>query len=113
MEIEAYSPGCIVIDSKEYHGDVIVYSDHVFNVWWREDGHNLQLVDLVDILESSPSELIIGTGYAQCMLVSDEVVAELKKLKIKFHILETHAAVELFNKRNKGKKVVAALHLTC
>jgi len=113
MKIEAYSPGVIVIDGKEYHGDVILYPDHVFNVWWRKDGHNLQLVDMVDILDSSPDELIIGTGYAQCMNVGDDVLSELKMRKIKFHVVETHQAVELYNKRDKTKNIVAALHLTC
>lgn len=113
MHIDSYSPGNIVIDGKSYEGDVIIYPDHVFNVWWRKDGHHLQLVDLKDILAAKPEVLVIGTGYAQAMKVDSELVDELKAKGIEVHVAETHKAVDIYNSLPRDKKVIAGLHLTC
>jgi hypothetical protein len=113
MTIEHYSFGSIRIDGKTYTSDVIIYPDKVAPSWWRKEGHSLHIVDLKDVINVKPEILIIGTGYSGAMVVPEETISYLKTKGIEVHVTRTEKAVELFNKLRKGKKTVAALHLTC
>lgn len=113
MNIENYSFGKITIDGRQYKSDVIIYPDKVDSSWWRKEGHKLQIADLTEVVNSRPEVLIIGTGYSGVMIVPEETISYLKSKGIKVYIERTTKAVELFNKLQKDRKVVAALHLTC
>jgi hypothetical protein len=113
MNIEHYSFGRITIDGKTYTSDVIIYPGRVDSSWWRKQGHYLQVVDLIDVINTKPDILIIGTGYSGVMVVPKETVSRLESEDIEVHVTRTEKAVELFNKFKKDTTVVAALHLTC
>jgi hypothetical protein len=113
MKIERYSFGNITIDGKTYTSDVIIYPERVDSLWWRKEGHNLQAVDLKDVINAKPDILVIGTGAYGVMKVSKETTSYLESQGIKVQIDLTKNAVELFNKLQKDKIVIAALHLTC
>lgn len=113
MKIEHYSFGKITIEGKSYTSDVIIYSERVDSSWWRKEGHSLHIVDLKDVINAKPEILIVGTGYSGAMVIPEETKSYLKLNGIEVHIARTEKAVELFNKLQKDKKVVAALHLTC
>jgi len=113
MKIEHYSFGTITIDGKTYISDVIVYPDKVDPSWWRKEGHSLRIVDLQDVISFNPEILIVGTGQSGAMVVPEETIAYLKGRNIDVHAVRTGKAVELFNKHQNEKRVVAALHLTC
>jgi hypothetical protein len=113
MKIEHYSFGRITIDGKTYTSDVIIYPGRVDSSWWRKEGHYLQVVDLVDVINAKPEVLIIGTGYSGVMMVPKETVSHLESKGIEVHVARSEKAVEMFNKLQKEKLVIAALHLTC
>jgi hypothetical protein len=113
MKIEHYSFGTITIDGKSYTSDVIIYPERVDSSWWRKQGHSLHIVDLKDVIPAGPEILIVGTGYSGAMVVPEETLSYLKSKGIDVHIARTDKAVELFNKFQKNKKTIAALHLTC
>ena len=113
MKIEHYSFGTITIDGKSYTSDVIIYPEMVDSSWWRKQGHSLHIVDLKDVIPACPRILIVGTGYSGAMVVPEETLSYLKSKGIDVHIARTDKAVELFNKFQKNKKTIAALHLTC
>ncbi|MFH1703899.1 MAG: MTH938/NDUFAF3 family protein [Nitrospirota bacterium] len=113
MKIENYSFGTITIDGKSYTSDVIIYPERVDSSWWRKQGHSLHIVDLKDVIPAGPEILIVGTGYSGAMVVPEETLSYLKSKGIDVHIARTDKAVELFNKFQKNKKTIAALHLTC
>lgn len=113
MKIEHYSFGTITIDGKSYTSDVIIYPERVDSSWWRKQGHSLHIVDLKDVIPAGPEILIIGTGHSGAMVVPEETLSYLKSKGIDVHIARTDKAVELFNKFQKNKKTIAALHLTC
>jgi hypothetical protein len=113
MKIEHYSFGKITIDGKTYTSDVIIYPGRVNSSWWRKEGHNLQVVDLTDVINAKPQVLVIGTGSSGVMKVPKETISHLESKGIKVHMALTEKAVELFNKLQKDKIVIAALHLTC
>ena len=113
MKIENYSFGTITIDGKSYTSDVIIYPERVDSSWWRKQGHSLHIVDLKDVIPAGPEILIVGTGHSGAMVVPEETLSYLKSKGIDVHIARTDKAVELFNKFQKNKKTIAALHLTC
>lgn len=113
MNIEHYSFGRITIDGKTYTSDVIIYPDKINASWWRKAGHNLEVVDLIDVISAKPEVLVIGTGATGLMKVPKETISHLESKSIEVHVTRTEKAVELFNKFQKDKKVIAALHLTC
>jgi len=113
MKIEHYSFGSITIDGKTYTSDVIIYPEKVDSLWWRKEGHYLHIADLKDVINVKPGVLIIGTGYSGAMVVPEETISYIKTQNIEVHIARTEKAVELFNKFQRSKKTVAALHLTC
>ncbi|WP_333653845.1 Mth938-like domain-containing protein [Dissulfurispira sp.] len=113
MKIQHYSFGRITIDGKTYTSDVIIYPDRVNSSWWRKEGHFLQMDDLREVLDARPEVIIIGTGYSGVMRVSDEVISNLKSMKIDVHVARTTDAVNLFNELSGKRKTIACLHLTC
>ncbi len=113
MKIEHYSFGKITIDGKTYTSDVIIYPGKVDSSWWRKEGHYLQVVDLVDVINAKPEVLIIGTGYSGVMVVPKDTISHLESKGIEVHVARSEKAVEMFNKLQKEKLVIAALHLTC
>jgi len=114
VEIEAYEFGYIRIDGVEYDRDVIIFPNRVSPEWWREEGHSLSLSDLTEVLRYGPDILVIGTGAHGAMKVPETVIDELQTRGIEVHIAKTGEAVEAFNEFiAAGRRVVAALHLTC
>lgn len=113
MNIEHYSFGKIIIDGKTYTSDVIIYPEKVDSSWWRKQGHSLYIDDLKDVIAEKPELLIVGTGNSGVMVVPQETVSYLKSKGIEVNIARTNEAVKLFNKFQKEKRTIAALHLTC
>ena len=114
MKIEQYQFGEIVINSKTYTSDVIIYLDRIESDWWRKEGHKLQVVDMVDVLEFHPEVIIIGTGASDMMSVDSEVKESARVKSIELIILPTNVAVKKFNERlHQKKKPVGCFHLTC
>ena len=112
--IEEYDFGKIVIKGRKYYNDVIVFPEQIISSWWRKYGHKLLLEDLTEVLEYKPEILIIGTGAYGFMSVDREVIKSCRELGIKVETCRTTEAVRRFNEYlRKGRKVVAALHLTC
>jgi len=114
MMIESYSFGRIVINGRSYTSDLIVFPSHVKDSWWRKEGHRLNIEDLREVIEEAPEVLVVGTGYYGLMKVPEDVKEYLANKGIKLIAKRTREACENFNSLlRSGKKVVAALHLTC
>ena len=111
--IDSYSFGSVTVDGTRYSSDVIIYPDRVDSSWWRREGHNLCLEDLEEVLRYRPEVLVIGRGKPGLMAVRTDLVEELHQRGIELHSAPTAKAVQLYNRMSPGKKVVAALHLTC
>jgi hypothetical protein len=113
MKIDHYSFGKIIISGKTYTSDVIVYPDSVDSSWWRKEGHYLQPADLDKAVSAKPDLLIVGTGYSGVMEVPEETILFIKSKGIEVLVERTEKAVERYAIMSKGRRVVAALHLTC
>lgn len=113
--IESYKFGRIKINGKTYENDVIIFPNKVKDNWWRKEGHNLHMKDVQIVIEEQPDILIIGKGANGRMRVRNVVKEKLKQEGINKILVEnTKVACQKFNEHiRSGKKVVAALHLTC
>lgn len=114
MKVEAYKFGYVRIEGVEYKCDVIVFPEKVLSDWWREEGHNLSLNDLAEVLEYGPETLVIGTGAHGAMKVPKSLTNELESRGIDVLVVKTDVAVNKLNELTaSGRRAVAALHLTC
>lgn len=113
MKVEHYSFGKITIDGTTYTSDVIIYPDKVDSAWWRKEGHSLHIEDLQDIIQAQPEILVVGTGNYGVMDVPSKTLSYLQSKGIEVYAEPTEKAVSLFNKLQKKKKTIGALHLTC
>lgn len=113
MKVEAFSFGSITIGGRIFTKDVIVFPDHVFEDWKREEEHRPQISEFADIVKAGPDILVIGTGYAGVMSVADPVRNFLTSKGIEVRVDKTTKAVELYNQLQGREKVIAALHITC
>jgi hypothetical protein len=70
--------------------------------------------DVTDILAAHPEALVVGTGYAGFMEVSNSLRSALKNQNIQLIASKTDEAVRAFNRlHSEGKRVAGAFHLTC
>ena len=113
MKIEEYGFGRIVIDGKEYAEDVIITPGGVKPNWWRQEGHDVKLFDLADVLDPKPRLIIIGTGASGMCRVSDEVRSYCNSQEVELVELPTPEAVVEYNELDDKAGVLVALHLTC
>ncbi len=114
MQIEDYRFGQIVIDGQTYRSDVIIFADRVDDSWWREKGHELAVADLQEVLANAPEVLIVGTGNYGRMEVLPETEQTLAEKGVKLIAQPTEAACQSYNQQvASGRRVIAALHLTC
>jgi hypothetical protein len=111
--IDSYSFGSITVNGRRYTADVIIYPERVNSSWWRREGHNLCMEDLQEVLRYQPEVLVIGQGKPGLMAVGADLIDQLNQRGIEVHAAATAKAVKLYNQLSPGKKVVAALHLTC
>lgn len=112
--INDYHFGSIAINDRTYSSDVIIYPDKVDAGWWRKEGHALYLVDIKEALAQNPEVLVVGTGAYGALKVSKEVCDLAAEKGIELIVRKTEEACKEFNHLSQsGKKVIAALHLTC
>lgn len=112
--IEQYTSGRIIVNSKTYNQDLKIIQGQVADNWWRKTGHQVDANDMKDVLDASPDIIVIGTGYAENMRVSEDLTYETRQRDITLIAENTNKAVQTFNDLfSKGKNVSGAFHLTC
>jgi hypothetical protein len=112
--IEKYSSGRIIVNDITYNQDLKIIQGQVVENWWRKTGHRVDVDDMKDVLDASPDIIVIGTGYAENMRVSEDLTSEIRKRDIALIADNTNKAVRTFNDLfSKGKNVSGAFHLTC
>jgi hypothetical protein len=112
--IEKYTSGRIIINNKTYHQDLKIIKGQVVDSWWRKTGHLVDVNDMDDVLNASPDIIVIGTGYAENMRVSEDLTSETRHRDITLVAEDTYKAVQTFNELfSKGKNVSGVFHLTC
>jgi hypothetical protein len=113
--IDLYVSGLSMrIDGETYTTDLKIIGNTVKDNWWRREGHRLLSDDIVDILESRPDVLVVGTGYAGNLDIPANLRKDLAKRGVRLLSERTAEAVDLFNQhRAQEENVAGAFHLTC
>ncbi len=103
-----------MVKGRRYSSDVLIFPDRVKDGWWRRESHAVHVEDLEEVVAEKPEVLVIGTGYYGLVKVPDEVKRYLAEKGIELIAQPTKEACSTFNKLlGEGRKVIAALHLTC
>jgi hypothetical protein len=113
MHIDSYEFGKIVVDGRAFSQDLILLPDGIQEVWRRQEGHLLQLVDVAAVLAVKPEVLIVGQGQPGKMQVDAGLTQYLQEKGIEFIAGPTAQACTTFNSLTGKRQVAAALHLTC
>jgi len=111
--IESYEFGRIVVDGKRYTSDLIIFTNRVKANWWRREGHSLRIEDIEEVVGEKPEMLVVGTGHSGLMRILPETEEYLKSKGIELVAQRTTEACRTYNRLVKGRRVIAALHLTC
>lgn len=112
--IEKYASGRIIVNNISYNQDLKIIQGQVVDNWWRKTGHQVDVNDMKDVLNASPDIIVIGTGYAENMRVSKNLISEIRQRGIKLIAEDTNKAVQTFNDFfSKGENISGAFHLTC
>ncbi len=114
MRIEDYRFGHLRIDGRDLRKDVLVLPPRVLSPWWRQAGHSLVPADLEEVFADAPEVLVVGTGAYGVMEVPEATRQALSAAGIEVEALRTEEACRRFNALvDQGRRVAAALHLTC
>ena len=113
--IESYTFGKMQIEGREYTKDLVILPDGaVLDHWWRKSGHVLSVGDLVTVIDSSPSLLIVGTGSPGLMRPDASLLDDLQSREITAKVMPTAEAVTEFNLlAARGGACAGCFHLTC
>lgn len=112
--IDSYRFGEIVIDGAPYSSDVLILPSGVRGGWWRRAGHSLCIDDLNEVLTERPEALVIGTGSQGLMRVPRSLIDRLEATGVEVVVQRTGKAWRTYNELlEAGRRVSAALHLTC
>jgi len=111
--IEKYTFGEFVIDGKKYKSNVVLIGKDAKPGRYLTE-HLLMIDDFIEIVESHPEIIVIGTGADGVVDVPDEIISFIESKKIKLIIEKTEEACAVYNSfLKKGKKIGAFLHNTC
>jgi hypothetical protein len=107
-----YEFGRVKVDGRQETRDVIVLPGRTIRNWWRKDGHELVLEDLLAVLDELPERLVVGTGAYGRMRPSPEALEALAGRGVTVEALPTAEAVRRYGELDP-RLTAAAPHLTC
>jgi len=114
LKIESCSFGSLVIDGETHTDDLIILPEgKILKPWWRQRGHQLSMVDLEELLNSSPEVIVAGTGVRGGVKTDNNLKKDLALLAIELIAEPNEKAIEIFNNLSPEKRVGACFHLTC
>ena len=97
-------------DAKLYPGGARAWD-------WRETGTRhvpgIQPADVVELLDHGAEVVVLSHGMLRMLQVCPETLALLERRGIPAHVLETAAAVRLYNDLVEQRRVAGLFHSTC
>jgi hypothetical protein len=117
-KITSLSWGRVEVETDQIFKDAKLFPGGSREWDWKETGteHDpgIQPADVEELLTHGARVVILSKGIWNRLYVCPETIRALEKAGIKTHILQTEAAVQLYNELVEEKEPVAALiHSTC
>jgi uncharacterized protein len=107
--INAYEPGIITINKKEYTHSLIISAHQLLNDWRPQNLAELNAEDLQPLVDLAPTVILLGTGK-RFILPDNKIFASLAEKGIGIEYMDTGAACRTFMAlMSEGRNVVAAL----
>ena len=108
-KIDSVGFGEIIIDGKTHFSDVILFWNG--EIEYIPKSHELEFDDFMSLTEFKPTAVIVGTAENEIFIISKEVRAMAKRLKILLYIEPSTEAAEIFNAfMAEGEKPIAVIH---
>ena len=112
--ITDFSFGRIVVKGQTFSNDIKVIQGTVVPDWWRQSGHNVEIDEVQDILNTEPEIVVIGKGQPGYMQAADSLRQHLAANNIKLIEEPTARAIKTFNRLYKeGRRVAGGFHVGC
>ena len=112
--IDSTEFGSVTIDGKTYYSDVLVYWNGKVEEIKLKTRHLFDEPEFEKVKREKPEILIVGTGQGGLAEVSERVRGMCKELGIELKEAPSKEAIKLFNTAlEKGKRVIAFIHVTC
>ncbi len=116
MAITYYAFGKMVIDGKDYNGDLAVLPGGNIRDWSFDYGsHSIIPNDFKTLVTDEVKTVIIGTGYdgaAYLTTKGKEAAEQIRARGIQVQVMPTSDAVKLFNASSK-QGLLACFHVNC
>jgi uncharacterized protein len=107
--INGYSPGCIVVDGRDYREGLIVSPERIVSGWGPSRAADLGIEHVRELVELGPQVIVIGTGKRQCFPDPSVYLAAMDQ-GVGIEIMDTGAACRTYNIiMAEGRRVAAGL----
>ena len=111
--INHFSFSRMVVDGKEYNDmDIVILSNGKVEPWQIGKVHEVAPADMEALIGPSTRVLIIGTGANGVTVVGPDALERAAESGVQLHVLDTTAAVNMFNGHSKDG-LAAAFHTGC
>ena len=107
-KIQEYKLGAFIIDGRQFIGSIKIMENKI-RYWEKEEGNVLGLKDLDELFKSNPEYLVIGTGAAGLLKVSERIKQEITAKGISIIIGKTQDVVKKYNDLASTNKKVAGI----
>ena len=115
--IISHAWGGLEVDGGLRFRDAKLYPGGVREWDWNETGTHhepgIQPADVKELLEHGAEVVVLSRGRYERLQVCDETIALLEKNDIEIHVLETGAAVDMYNELAANRRAAALIHSTC
>ena len=108
IRINAYTSNSITINGHTYFNNLIITQDSISTENLPPGFKNLAIHTIMQIIDTKPEILIIGTGKTQQFL-PDSLISAIQQAEIGLETMNTFAACRCFNLLSSEGRQVSAL----
>ncbi|MBN1188730.1 MAG: hypothetical protein JXA46_03170 [Dehalococcoidales bacterium] len=117
-KIDSFNFGFIVVDEKQYSGDIVIFPDGTVKERapgkGRLGSHTITRSEIEALTKSQPETILIGTGVQNMARLARDAEFYLMEPDLNLTLLPSNEVVKKFNKLvEDGEKVAALIHVTC
>ena len=109
--------GRLVVDDRTSFRDVKLFPGGSRKWDWNETGTHhdpgIQPADVKELLDHGAKVVVLSKGINNSLGVCPDTIEMLKKSGVAVHVLQTEAAVRVYNELQKSEAVGGLFHTTC
>jgi hypothetical protein len=117
-KIDSFNFGFIVVDEKQYSGDIVILPDGT--VKERNPGkgrlgsHTIARSEVEALTKTQPEVILIGTGMQNMARLAHDAEFYMTEPDVNLEIMPSKEVVKKYNQLvEDGEKVAALIHVTC